>query len=234
MKNRVAGGWARSDNGDMTTRLFGRLAAALGIQAVPAGGVLSGWSPATGLVLYWAEAVVGLVLALAMIKLYDAFVHDPRSYLAFGPPGSPEFEGARRERLAEIQAANIRARDVALVHGSGFLIFGVFFSAVLLIASRNHGLTPPSLEDLRLGVPFMAALALLGFLLDVQGLRNRPASFVAGRVDATNARFGILWLVAFFGTFLMVVTEKPTAIFMAFAVLKGLHEFGLAMERSVR
>lgn len=36
----VAGRAARSDNRDMTTRLFGRLSAALGIQAVPAGGVV--------------------------------------------------------------------------------------------------------------------------------------------------------------------------------------------------
>lgn len=42
-------------------------------------------------------------------------------------PVSTEFERLRRERLAELQAANIRARDVALVHGSGFLIFGVWF-----------------------------------------------------------------------------------------------------------
>jgi|CXWL01.1.fsa_nt_gi hypothetical protein len=216
----------------MTTRLFGRLSAALGIQAVPGAGVLSGWSPATGLVLYWVESVVGLLLALAMIGMYDAIVKDPRSYLAFGPPGSPEFEGIRRERVAELQAANIRARDVALVHGAGFLIFGVFFSAVLLIASRNHGLAPPSLDDLRLGVPLMVALAALGFLLDAQGLSDRPASFVAARVDATNARFGILWVVAFFGTFLIVVTEKPTAIFLVFAVLKGLHELSLVIEKN--
>lgn len=189
----------------MTTRLLGRLLAALGVQAVPAGGVLSGWSPATGLVLYWAEAVVGLLLTLAMIKLHEASVHE---------------------------AGNIRARDVALVHGSGFLIFGVFFFAVLFIASKNHGLTPPSLDDLLLGIPCMVALAVFGFLLDVQGLRDRPASFVAARVDAMNARFGILWLVAFLGTFLMVVTEKPTAIFLVFAAAKGLHELSTVIERT--
>lgn len=102
---------------------------------------------------------------------------------------------------------------------------------VLTIATQNHGLAPPSLDDLSLGVPFVVALAVLGFILDVPGLRDRPASFVAARVDAMNARFGILWLVAFFGTFLIVVTDRPTALFLVFAVFKGLHEFGVAIER---
>jgi len=84
-------------------RLTGRLGAVVGAQSGPMGGVLGGWSPATGLVLYWAEAVIGVLLALAMVALYRWRMSDPRLDAALGTPGSPAAEAARLERLADLQ-----------------------------------------------------------------------------------------------------------------------------------
>lgn len=212
-------------------RLPGKLGAALGIQAIPIGGVLGGGSLATGLVLYWVEAILGLLLAIAMVLLYRQRISDPRQDLALGPPGSPAAEAARQERLADFERAHVRPRDIAIFYGGSLLVFGGFFAGLLLILSQNQGVALPSVAELRRGLPALAGLALLGFLLDLPGLGRRPASFVAGRVDAGAARWAMLWAVGFFGTILMAATGRPEAIFLLFAALKTLYEVLVALER---
>jgi hypothetical protein len=212
-------------------RLAGKVGAALGIQAVPIGGVLGGGSLATGLVLYWAEAVLGLLLALAMVLLYRQRISDPRQDVALGPPGSPAAEAARRQRLADLESVHVRPREIAIVHGSSLLIFGGFFAGILLIVSQNRGVALPSIAELRRGLPPLAGLAALGFLLDVPGLGRRPPSFVVARVDAGTVRWAMLWAVGFFGTILMALTGRPEAIFLLFAALKTLYEVMVALER---
>ena len=214
-------------------RLAAKVSAAMGAQAVPIGGVLGGWSPATGLALYWVEAMLGALLAIALVWLYRRRISDPTLDAALGPPGSAEVVAARDARLADLERAKVRPRDIALVHGAGFLIFGGFFAGILLILSQNHGVPLPSAAELRQGLPPLAGLALFGFLLDLPGLGRRPASFVAARVNAGTSRWGILWGVGFFGTILMVVTGRPLAIFLVFAALKTLFEVGAALERVI-
>ncbi len=215
-------------------RLTGKVGAALGTQAVPLGGALGGWSPATGLVFYWAEAVLGLLLAIAMVMLYRWRIADPRLDAALGPPGSPEAEAARLARLTDLRHANLRPRDIAIFYGGSLAIFGLFFAGIMLIISQNHGVAPPSIAELRSGLPPLVGFALLAFLLDLRGLGRRPASFVSARVDAGAARWAMLWAVGFFGTFLMAFTGRPDAIFLLFAALKTLYEVGVALERVTR
>jgi Family of unknown function (DUF6498) len=212
-------------------RLTGKLGAAVGTQAVPLGGVLGGWSPATGLVLYWAEAVLGVLLALAMVWLYRRRISDPRQDEAVGPPGSPAAEAALRTRLTDLARANLRPHDIAIFYGGSLAIFGAFFAGIMLILSHNHGVAVPSLAELQSGLPPLVGFAVLGFLLDLRGLGRRPASFVAARVDAGAARWAMLWAVGFFGTILMAVSGRPTMIFLVFAALKTLYEVGVALER---
>ena len=215
-------------------RLTGKVGAALGTQALPLGGALGGWSAATGLVFYWAEAVLGLVLAIAMVVLYRWRIADPRLDAAIGPPGSPEAEAARLARLTDFQRANLRPSDIAIFYGGSLAIFGGFFAGILLILSENRGLAPPSLAELRSGLPPLVAFAVLAFLLDLRGLGRRPAAFVSARVDAGAARWAMLWAVGFFGSFLMAITGRPDAIFLLFAALKTLYEVGVALERVAR
>ncbi len=215
-------------------RLTGKLGAVVGAQSVPIGGVLGGWSPATGLVLYWAEAVLGVLFALAMVWLYRWRISDPRLDAALGPPGAPAAEAARLERLADLQKANLRPRDIAIFYLGSLAIFGGFFAGIMLILSQNHGVAVPSLAELRSGLPPLAGFAILGLLIDLPGLGRRPASFVSARVDAGAARWAILWAVGFFGTILMAVTGRPTVIFLVFVALKTLYEVGVALERVTR
>ncbi len=212
-------------------RLPGKVGAALGIQAIPVGGVLGGGSLATGLVLYWVEAVLGVLLAIAVVMLYRQQISDPGQDVALGPPGSPAAEAARQERLADFERAHVRPRDIAIFYGGSLLVFGGFFAGLLLILSQNQGVALPSLAELRRGLPPLAGLAMLGFMLDLPGLGRRPASFVAARVDAGAARWAMLWAVGFFGTILMAVTGRPEAIFLLFAALKTLYEVLVALER---
>jgi hypothetical protein len=209
-------------------RLTGKVGAAVGTQAVPLGGVLGGWSPATGLVFYWAEAVLGLLLAIAMVMLYRRRIADPRLDEALGPP---EAEAARLARLTDLHRANLKPGDIAIFYGGSLAIFGGFFAGILLILSQNYGVPLPALPELRSGLPPLVGFALLAFLLDMRGLGRRPVSFVAARVDAGAARWAMLWAVGFFGTFLMAFTGRPDAIFLLFASLKTLYEIGVALER---
>lgn len=212
-------------------RLVGKVGAAVGAQAVPFGGVLGGWSPATGLVLYWIEAVVGVLLAVAAISLYRQRILDPRLDADLGPPGSAAALAARDARIRDLERAHVRPQDILLFHGGSFVVFGLFFAGILFILSHGHDVVLPSIPDLRQGAPPLVGFAVLGFLFDLRGLGRRPASFVAARVETLTARWAMLWAVGFFGTFIMVFAGRPDAIFLVFAGLKMLYEIGVALER---
>lgn len=212
-------------------RLVGKVGAAVGTQAIPFGGVLGGWSPATGLVLYWIEAVVGVLLAVAAIELYRRRILDPRLDAALGPPGSAAAQAARDGRIRDLESARVRPREILLIYGGSFVIFGLFFAGILFILSEGHDVVLPSMADLRRGAPPLVGFALLGFLFDLPGLGRRPASFVAARVEALTARWAMLWAVGFFGTMIMVFWGHPGGVFLVFAGLKTLYEIGVALER---
>ena len=91
---------------------IGRLLTRTAAQGTPIAGVLGEtWSPAGGLILYWVESVLVLGATLWLLARWTK------------RHGSP----------AEAAAAGIRAREVALVHGGAFGIFGLF----LLDPGRN-------------------------------------------------------------------------------------------------
>ena len=116
-------------------RRFFKLSLRAGAQGVPIAGVAAaGWSPAGGLILYWAESVLLLGATAILLALWARRGADP----------------------AEIARAGLRTRDVLLVHGGAFGIFGLFLAGILFILTDKGMVAPGTLADALTGLPWVA------------------------------------------------------------------------------
>lgn len=195
----------------MLTRA-GRLLSRLAAQTVPAAGVFGlEWSPAAGLILYWIESVLALAATAWLLALFA--------------------RGADEARRGEIARAGIRTRDVLLVHGGAFGIFGLFFGLFLVILVGNGHLGSVGLDAVLAGLPWVAGFVGLELAIDLVRRREATAERLARRVDAGNRRFALFWIVGFFGVLGAVLFGKPLLLFGLFAAIKLGFEIGAALER---
>lgn len=169
-------------------------------QAVPAGGVVfASWTTGAAIALYWVESVLLLCACLVLIVRCPA---PPR-----GAEPLPKW------------------KDVLLVHGGAYGIFGAFGAAMLLILSQRPGLAF-DVADFRTGLPLMAVCVALGLALDLVELPRRGAELALARVNEGNSRFVLFWLVGFFGTLAAAFTGRGGLFFGVFAGVKTWFELG--------
>ncbi len=179
-------------------RLLG-FAARLTAQAVPAGGVyFASWATGSALALYWVESVLLLMATLVLVA------RSPKA------PSSGEIP---------------KWRDVAIVHGGAYAVFGGFLAGFILVASENHGISFVA-ADFKAGLPLMALCVAVGLGVDLADLKQRGPALVSDRVEDGNGRFAVFWLVGFFGTLGAVISGRPGALFAVFAGAKTLFEVG--------
>jgi hypothetical protein len=167
-------------------------------QAVPAGGVyFAGWATASGLALYWADSM--LLLLASLVLLWRA----PRG----GEPKLPP------------------AREVLAFQGGAFLMFAGFFGGFLFIAHQNLGM-PFDMGDVMAGLPFVAGCAAVGLAIDLIELRHAGRPLVLARINAGMGRFAVFWMVGFFGSIGVAMTNRMGLFFGIFAGAKILFELG--------
>jgi hypothetical protein len=189
---------------------LGRLLTRTAAQGTPIAGVVGGsWSPAGGLLLYWVESVLVLGATLWLLARWAK---------RHGSPG-------------EAANAGIRTRDVALVHGGAFGIFGLFFAGLLLILVMKGHLPAEGLVTVVKGLPWIALFVAVELAIDLVRLPAASSGDLARRVDDGNLRFLLFWAVGFFGTIGAMLFGRPLLIFGVFAALKILLEIGAALER---
>ncbi len=177
------------------------LLTALGINAVPVGGMLfSGWAPETAMLLYLIENIVAVPLAVLCVRLLAPAQEDV--------PGEK-----RRERRSMLQGHLL----VGIVFSIGSGIFMGFFLFGILKA-------PIELSALRFGAATILAFQLFGFISDFFLLR--PLSLVrAEKVLAVGlGRVALLFLAVFFGVFLALFSDWWFLI--PFIVLKTIVDIG--------
>lgn len=180
-------------------------------QGPPVAGVLAGaTNPAGGLLLYWAESVLLLLGTALLLALFAR------------RGGSPK----------EIQAAGIRTRDVLLVHGGAFAVFGLFFGLFLVILVGKGHVDAAGLRGALGTLPWIALFVGAELAVDLFRLPSATAADLARRVDAGTRRFVLFWFVGFFGVFATILFGQPLAIFVLFAALKLLFELGAALARA--
>ncbi len=179
-------------------RLLG-FGARLTAQAIPAGGVyLASWATGSALALYWVESVLLLLATLVLVA------RSPKA------PSSGEIP---------------KWREVAIVHGGAYSVFGLFLAGFMLVASENHGISFVA-PDFQAGLPLMALCVAVGLAVDLADLKHRGQGLVSARVEDGNGRFAVFWLVGFFGTLAAVISGRGGALFAVFAGAKTLFEVG--------
>jgi hypothetical protein len=210
----------------------GRFVTTVGRHAVPIGGVFGrDWHPATAIGVYWLESMLLALTAVGLCALMQrrvsrAAIADARR--AHDRAGLRALEAQR----AEVGAAGIRPQDVAVFHVGGLFIFGGFFTGVLVILIGNgHIKEPFRWDEFREGAEAMFVVVAAGFLFDLWGFPRMTVATVRGRVDACLVRWGLFWLVGFFGTGLMMLTGRPAIFFGLFAGLKVIFELWASMAR---
>lgn len=190
---------------------FLRLALRGAAQGPPVAGVLAGAvHPAGGLLLYWVESVLLLFATALLLALFARRGAPPR----------------------EIAEAGIRTRDVLLVHGGAFAIFGLFYAGLLAVLVGNGHVDAAGLRSALPALPWIALLVAAELAIDLARLRSATAADLARRVDAGTRRFVLFWFVGFFGVFATILLGKPLVIFALFAGLKLLFELGAALRVS--
>lgn len=181
-----------------------------GAQGVPVAGVVAAdWSPAGGLILYWVESVLLLFATALLLALWARRGADP----------------------AEIARAGIRTRDVLLVHGGAFGIFGIFLAWIVFILTHKGVLTAEGVLAAAAGLPWIALLVGVELAIDLARLRRASAAELARRVDAGTRRFMLFWLTGFVGIWVMILSGKPLLLFTLFAAFKIVLETGALLAR---
>ncbi len=201
---------------DLVSRV-GRVLFRTGAQSVPAAGVFGlSWHPAGGLMLYWVESVLALAATALLLALYARRARAPE-------------RGADREAIVR---EGIATRDVLLVHGGAFGVFGLFFAAFLAILIGNGHVGSAGLAASLAGIPVVAALVALELGIDLARFPRLGATDLAARVNAGNRRFVLFWIVGFFGLGAAMLTGKPLLLFGVFAAVKLLFEVGSVLARA--
>ncbi len=185
-----------------------RVALRGGAQGAPIAGVFgAGWSPAGGLLLFWIESVLLLGATAILLALW----------------------ARRRGTPEEIERAGIRTRDVLVVHGGAFGIFGAFLAGLLFILTGNGRLDADSLLLALAGLPWIALFVGVELAIDLFRLDSTRADDLTRRVDAGTRRLVLFWIVGFVGLLLAMLTGRPLVLFALFAGCKTLFEVGAAL-----
>jgi len=196
-----------------------QFAVALVRNAIPVWGFFhADWTPATTLAVYWFETLIGSLLIALRMAIHRRLTHK-RGY---------EVEPA----TATITISNKGgpARPVKLGYASGFLVgalgftlvHGIFLAVLLgfVLPDAGGGRVDPAAA--REGVLAVAALLVLGFLVDLFGLRRRPFAWIKGMADAAFARIVIVHMTIIFGMFAVLLLHRARALFTIFLGLKFL------------
>jgi hypothetical protein len=199
----------------------GRVAQALGVNSVPALGILGGgWSAGTALALYWLESVLVIVVVAARIVLHRRWTRKAGHW-------SGRLTIQRQGRPAETRRTTL-LRSYLGVAIPFTLAHGLFLSALLFLVFRDRpeGDFRVSLPDLRAGLLGVSVLIAVGFVLDLVGLRDRPFRWIERGTERALGRVFVVHLTIVLGMFATVWTDGPAGLFMVFVGLKTLFDLG--------
>jgi hypothetical protein len=206
---------------------FARVIGVGGAQAVPVGGVFAaGWNPGTAIALYWCESALMVLASVVLVALL-------RDTTQRAPADTPDAAAWRLRRLADIDRANIRTRDVMAFYGGSILVIGVFLGAVGLILTRNLGVPLFDGTELQRGLLMMTAFIGVGVAADAMRITSLPVAAVQARVDANAGRWAFFWILGFVGLGGSMLLGTPASFFSFFVGLKAFWELGTLFDRAV-
>jgi hypothetical protein len=193
---------------------------ALARNAIPVWGFFGrGWSPATTLVVYWFETLVGTLLITLRMEIHRHLTHF-RGYSVEEAPATISVSsggGAPKPlHLGYVPGFLVGALGFLLVHG----VFLLVLVAVVLPETADGGTVDR--EALRQGVLGTSAFLALGFLVDLVGLRRRPFAWIRSMAEGTFARIVIVHMTIIIGMIAAMLFHRARPLFTVFVGLKLL------------
>lgn len=187
-----------------------RLLRALGLNAVPLGGLLAGWSTSTALALYWLETLIALPFVVARVILHRRATGARGHFRAHFASGAEK--GTKAGTL--LTEVVLFGTVFTLAHG----LFLVFFLVVIL--PRQDPAVAIDPRQLGEGLVVVIGLLVLSFMRDLVGLGERPFAWVKQEARSLLGRTAVLHLAIIGGVWLGAVTGRPTLFVVAFGALK--------------
>ena len=219
----------------------------LGVNSIPMGGFfLGGWSPATTLVLYWFENLVGSLLIGLRIALHWRLTGKRGHYQA--KVTSETSRGGRLRGSAGRSSGFARVAPPLPKSGrgaagrstprpgdkpsflQGFLLVSLVFTLgqAIFLGMILWGLLklPVEWEALQNGALGVAAFQVAALVADLRSLRAKPFAELKSLVDRSMGRVVLVHLSIIGGMGLLAWMEEPRAFFGIFLVLKLLADLG--------
>ncbi|HEY6928548.1 MAG TPA: DUF6498-containing protein [Thermoanaerobaculia bacterium] len=188
-------------------------------NGVPIWGFFSqGWSPATTLVVYWAETLIGTLLIASRMAIHRHLTHKRGYEIEAGPATITVESGKgapRKLRLGYVSAFLVGALAFILVHG----IF--LFALIKLVLPQTDGGTvdPQALSQ---GGLATGGLLVLGFFLDLVGMRERPFAWIRSMAEGAFSRIVVVHITIVIGMGLAMLLHRARPLFTLFVALKFL------------
>jgi hypothetical protein len=200
-----------------------RAAQAVGVNAIPAAGVIGAWwSSGTALALYWIEGALVIGLMAARIALHRRWTRKA------GHGHAAQFKArSRRGRHATPRAGSFLG-SYLLVAIPFTLAHGLFLGLLLFMIAQNRPDLGVVVEAgaLRTGAIAMLAFLAVGFAADLAFLAQQPFRWIERLTERSLGRVVVMHLVIIFGVMGLALTDSPMWLIGGFAGLKALVELG--------
>jgi hypothetical protein len=198
---------------------IGQLVLTILRNAVPVWGFTSqGWSPATTLVVYWVETLIGTLLIALRMAIHRHLTHKRGYEVEKGEVTitvSSGTGGSKQLHPGYVSAFLVGALGFTLVHG-------IFLLALVKLVLPQTGGGSVDPEALRQGVLSTGGFLVLAFLLDLIDLRQRPFAWIRALAEGTFSRIVIVHITIVLGMILAMLLHRARPLFAIFVALKAL------------
>ncbi len=198
-----------------------RVLQVLGVNAVPVLGVLvGGWSTATALVLYWFENLLSTLLVALRVVRHRRLTRKRGHWMATLSATSNRARGGAGKKS---EAKPDFLRDFLGISLIFTLAHGVFLGAIvfLMLPESYPEAAIVDVTALWHGLLVVAGFLVVGTLMDLTGIADRPFSWVKGMADRVLGRV-VVHLTIVLGMWTMAWLDGPRGLFLVFAAFKTL------------
>ncbi|HMO52641.1 MAG TPA: DUF6498-containing protein [Kiritimatiellia bacterium] len=210
----------------MNLPILTRILVLLGLNSIPALGWFGvGWSEGTLLAVYWCESIMLVALVSARIVLHRTKTRTAGHWRVHtqlmdkhGKPVAPPKPGPNRF-LASYVGVMIPF----------LLVQGLVLGGLLVMLPGMDGMadTAVNRHDVLRGVIGMAGFLVLGFLMDIPRIGEKPFAWIRTMSQHAQGRLLVFQFSILIGLPLMSFTDQPRLFFSVFVILKTWLDFSI-------
>lgn len=194
------------------------------LNAVPLYGVLvAGWSWATVLSLYFCEYLLQVFFVASRMVIHRRLTRK-RGYRG----GDVSIRVAVNGKARNFHSRSLLVQFLMVSLGSTLTLglFLVLFFSLLLGEKASALIYLPALWK---GATATGLILLGNFVVDLQGIRDRPFAWIRALNQSAMDRMGVIIFTFFFGFVAFAVSDNPAGFFWVFLALKLLSEVARAL-----